>query len=83
MAISSETENKIDSQSLHDYLEPSERPQGVPPDAIDESIRQMARRAHRRLVMNQTGGLPGPELHRRSVSRLLVDVFTRKRRSHR
>lgn len=73
------SENKIDGGSLRSYLRPSERPPDVAPEAIDDSIRKMAEAAHRRLSMNQSGGLPGPEIHRRSSIRKILDIFSRKR----
>ncbi len=77
MTLAPKPENRIDGGSLGSYLKPSDRPEGVPSEAIDESIRKMAEAAHRRLVMNQSGGLPGPEIHRRSPMRKVLDFFSR------
>ena len=78
MVTPPEAENRIDSRSLRTHLKPSERPANVPSELIDESIRRIAQRAQRRLVMNQTGGLPGPEIHRRSRFRKFLDIFGAK-----
>ncbi len=77
MTDSANRQNKIDGGSLQSHLKPSNRPAGVSSQAIDESIRRMAESAHRRLVMNQSGGLPGPEIHRRSRFRKFLDIFSR------
>jgi hypothetical protein len=51
-------------------------PEGLLAEEVDRSMKEMAASAHRLLVINQCGGLPAPPVHKPSLLRRLLDLFS-------
>lgn len=62
----------LEPKTVRESLDADVMPEGVNEKDLDDAIREMSEMAHRRMIIDQCGGLPGPPIERQSLIRRLI-----------
>ena len=64
--------SRLDAETVLENLDTDRLPEGVGRQELDLAIQSMAELAHRRMVIDQCGGLPGPPIERETLLRRII-----------
>lgn len=68
---------RVDAASLSKNLAPNQLPTGLTQESANQAIREMAHGARRLMIVNDSGGLPGPPRAHTSLVRRILNLLDR------